>query len=106
MREIPRLSFEEFAARYCERQESTPKRLRTILQQQREHFHSDGFMLLECQMLDGCRLGELTILGYGGSHTFKTVPDHPITPRGLASDMSVVVALLDAQELDKNTKIE
>jgi hypothetical protein len=59
----------------------------------------DGWMLLECQVMDGSRLGSLTILPYGPNNTFARVPDHPISPRGLASDMSVVVGVLPAENL-------
>ena len=93
------LDFKRFAARYCARQDQTPEGLREVLRTQRARFKSEGFMLLECAMLDSSRLGELVIIGYGGDHTFKSVPDHPISPRGLASDMSVVVAVLPAEEV-------
>lgn len=35
----------------------------------------------------------------GPNNTFKQPPDHPVSPRGLASDMSVVVALLPYKNL-------
>lgn len=90
------LRFTEFAQRYCERQESTPEELRETLQKQDQRFKPDGFMLLECHQMDSTRCGEYTILPYGPNNTFKDVPNHPISPRGLASDMSVVVAVLPA----------
>ena len=97
--EIPHVSFDEFAVRYCERQEQTPDGLKAILLKQIDQFHPDGWMLLECAMLDSSRLGDLTILPFGPRCTHKSVPSHPISPRGLASDMSTVVAILPAKEL-------
>lgn len=94
----PALSFPDFAAKYCERQVRTPDGLKTILTRQKELYRPDGWFMLECAMLDSSRLGSLTILPYGGTATHKTVPDHPVSPRGLASDMSVVVAILKAED--------
>lgn len=93
----PKLTFAEFAAKYCERQEQTPEGLRAIFTRQKELYKPDGWMLLQCEMLDSSRIGQLTILPYGGTATYKEPPTRPISPRGLASDMSVVVALLPVQ---------
>jgi hypothetical protein len=93
------MTFDEMAALYCERQESSPAGLLAILQNQKTTYRPDGWMLLECQVMDGSRLGSLTILPYGPNNTFARVPDHPISPRGLASDMSVVVGVLPAENL-------
>ena len=98
---VPELSFADFAAKYCERQESTPENLKGIFTRQTELYHPDGWMLLECHMLDSSRMGSLTILPYGGTATHKVVPDRPVSPRGLASDMSVVVAILKAERLNE-----
>lgn len=88
------LGFDEFAKRYCERQQLEPDELLVKLQDIAKRYRPDGFMLLECQQLDSSRLGSYTILPYGGDSTYRTVPSGPISPRGLASDMSVVVAVL------------
>lgn len=101
MRTIETLDFKEFARRYCERQVQTPEGLYEILQAQKVRYNPDGFMLLQCEMMDSHLLGSLTILPYGPNNTYKTVPDHPLSPRGLCSDMSVVVALLPASEVVK-----
>jgi len=93
------LAFAEFAARYCERQDSTPAELLTTLKRQKESFRLEGWLLLECHVLDSSRLGSYTVLPYGPDNTYKAPPDHPVSPRGLASDMSVVVALLPASEV-------
>jgi hypothetical protein len=94
------LTYAEFAARYCELQEQTPDGLKAILQGQRDKYKPEGWFMLECQMLDSSRIGQLTILPYGPNNTFKTVPTHPVSPRGLASDMSTVCAVLPANGLD------
>ena len=96
---VPELTFEAFAEKYCERQMSSPIGLMGTLRTQRDKFRPVGWMMLECQMMDGSRLGELTILPFGPNNTFKAIPDHPISPRGLASDMSVVVAVLPMANL-------
>lgn len=93
----PKLTFPEFAAKYCERQQQSFAGLRAIFTRQKELYSPDGWMLLECHMLDSSRIGQFTILPYGGTATYKEVPDRPISPRGLASDMSVVVALLPVE---------
>ena len=93
------MTSQEFLAKYCETQENTPAALRVTLMAQKQRFNPDGFMLLECQMLDSSRLGSRVILPYGPNNTFKTVPDHPISPRGLASDTSVVIGILKADQL-------
>lgn len=86
----------DFAARYCERQEQTVEGLCEVLKAHIVRFKPEGFLLLECQILDSSYLGSLTILPYGPNNTYKTVPTHPLSPRGLASDMSIVVAVLPA----------
>ena len=96
----PTLTFAAFASRYCMRQDSTPDSLRATLRAQRERFAPIGWMLLECQMMDSSSMGALTILPYGPNNTFQAPPAGPVSPRGLASDMSVVVALLLAEDLD------
>ena len=95
---VPRLNFADFAAKYCERQEQTPDGLRTILEKQKQTYQPEGWFMLECQMLDSSRLGSLTILPYGPNNTFKVIPEHPVSPRGLASDMSVVCAVLEGKK--------
>lgn len=88
------LTFDEFARRYCERQESTKEELRETLLAQVHKFNPTGWMLLECQVLDSSLLGKYTILAYGPNNTFKEPLTRPYSPKGLTSDISVVVALL------------
>lgn len=90
---VPELSFEAFAAKYCERQEQTEAGLREILDDQKLRFRPYGWMLLECQDCTSSRAGSLAILPFGPDNKYHAIPDHPISPRGLASDMSAVVAV-------------
>lgn len=96
---IPAVSFNQFAAQYCETQECTPEKLREILEAQVANYQPNGFILLECAMMGSTRLGERCILPYGPNNTFKQIPTHPVSPRGIASDMSVVIAVLPASWL-------
>lgn len=99
----PTLTFAEFAKKYCDRQQQSFAGLRAIFTRQKELYNPDGWMLLECHMLDSSRIGSLTILPYGGTATYKEPPTHPISPRGLASDMSTVVALLPVGKFNEVT---
>jgi hypothetical protein len=90
--ETKQITQAELIALYCERQDSTHLGLLQILEAQHDKYHCIGHMLLECAVMDGSRLGEFTILPFGPNNTYKTIPDHPVSPRGLASDMSVVKA--------------
>lgn len=94
-----KMTWDEFSGEYCKRQEQTPNRLAMILESQIQGYESKGFMLLECQQLDSSRIGQYTILGFGGNHSYASIPDHPISPRGLASDMSVCVGYIDAADV-------
>ena len=93
-------TYKEFAARYCQSQHSTPENLYAALEAQQRGYSPDGWMLLECIDLSSSRLGSCVILPYGPNNTYKQPPTKPISPRGLASDMSVVVALLDSASLE------
>lgn len=98
---MKRMTFDELAALYCARQEQTPHGLRLIFEAQRDQYQPDGWMLLECTMLDSSRLGSLTILPFGPNNTHKKClgEGEVMSPRGLASDMSVCIGWLDAGDL-------
>ncbi len=102
MKQPETLTFDELAARYCDRQESTPAELRATLQEQRTRFDPDGFCLLECHQLDSSYVGQYALVAYGPRNTWKQPPARgkPVSPRGLASDMSVCVAIMLASGLD------
>ena len=87
---------QELIALYCESQNSTPEKLESILNVQTQQYRPKGFMLLRCDMMDSSYFASRTILPFGPNNTFKEIPDHPISPRGLASDMSVVEAWCEA----------
>lgn len=98
---MKRMTFDELAALYCARQEQTQHGLRLIFEAQHDRYNTDGWMLLECAMLDSSRLGSLTILPFGPNNTYKKCLDEGevMSPRGLASDMSVCIGWLDAGDL-------
>lgn len=93
------LQYGEFAARYCKRMENTPRDLYATLEAQQRMYQPDGWMLLECVDLASSRLGHYVILPFGPKNTYKEPPTRPISPRGLASDMSSVVAILKTEDL-------
>lgn len=92
-----KVSIEELARRYCESQESTTDDVLNRLEIVRGRFRPDGFMLLRCEDFCSSRFGHQVILPYGGAATFKSIPEHPVSPRGLASEMSVVVAYCEVE---------
>lgn len=94
-----RYTYEQLARRYCDRQESTPAELLGTLQAQKERYQPDGFLLAEAQLMDSSYFGSLVIFPYGPNNTFKTIPTTPFSPRGLASDTSVVVAYMPVEDL-------
>ena len=96
---MPELDWTTFAGRYCDRQDQTPDGLLAVLRGQRDRFAPDGWMLLECAEMSSRMLGSLAILPFGPRNTFTAVPDRPISPRGLASDISCVVGVLPAAAL-------
>lgn len=90
-----RITHQALIERYVDHQMNTvegTKRAMWTIQKNRE---VSGWCLLECQMLGGSRMGELTLLPYGPGCTYKAPPTHPVSPRGLASDMAVVVAVAE-----------
>lgn len=93
------MTFAEMAQAYCATQVSDPGELHQVLTVQRARYQPTGWLLLQCQQLDSIYLGQHVILPYGGTATLQTIPDHPVSPRGLASDMSVVVWVLPVEAL-------
>lgn len=89
----PVITRAELVSRYCERQKITPEALNLLLDAFAKRFQPTGFMLLEAQDMSSSWLGSLTIIPYGPNNSNKEPPTHPISPRGLASDMSVVIAI-------------
>ena len=87
------IPLEEMVDRYIERQDATAGEILSRLKAISVSYRAVGFMLLECQMMDSSMLGSLVILPFGGKSTFHVPPHHPVSPRGLASDTSTVVAV-------------
>lgn len=96
---IEKVSFEELARRYCERQISDPETLKKILQTQKKRYDPVGYLLLENQLMDSSRFGCLYVLPYGPRNTHKEIPEHPFSADGSASGTVVVVAVLEAKDL-------
>ncbi|MFO0825902.1 MAG: hypothetical protein U0792_22750 [Gemmataceae bacterium] len=94
-----KVPYAEFSTRYCERHDSTPERLLDVLKSQQQKWHPHGWVLLECHDLCSSRAGQLAIVPYGPDNTLTSIPDGPISPRGLASDLSVVILHLHATDL-------
>ena len=65
----------------------------TLLADRNKRLNPYGWLLLECQMFDSSRLGLRTLMSFGPENTWKSIPTHPVSPRGLASDMSVVLGV-------------
>ena len=101
-----KMTWVEFATRYCETQESEPDRLADILRRQIRNLDPDGFFLAECQMMDSGRYHSVVILPYGAKCTFHGIPDKPFSPRGLASDMSVAIGWIPARLVPKAGSVE
>jgi hypothetical protein len=96
---VEHVNFQEFARRYCERHVNSPTRLAETLREKNAAFKPTGWLLLECQDFASSRFGHYAILPYGGNATLQEIPDRPISPRGCASDISVVVAVIKAEEV-------
>lgn len=88
---------DEMIAEYCTRQDVTPEDIRYRLDVIAYRDAPDGFMLLECQDFASSHMGSYVMLPYGPKNTYHAPPTHPVSPRGLASDMSVVVATCPAR---------
>ena len=92
---VQQLDMEQFIQKYCDSQEITPADFAAILKRQHDQFNPDGWMMLQCQDMSSSYMGSLTVLPYGPCNTFKEPPTGCISPRGLASDMSSVIAITD-----------
>lgn len=96
------MTWKEFSEAYCETQMQSPKGLGVALDDVITRYNPDGFMLLECVVLDSSLLGQRVILPFGGSATWKELPKEGqcISPRGLASDMSQVVGWVSRMQVE------
>lgn len=96
---IDKMTWADFSARYCKSQDETPERLAARLRMHLHKYEPDGFFLAEAQLFDSSWFGTVVILPFGSQNTFKTVPDHPFSPRGLASDTSMAIGYIDAKDV-------
>lgn len=90
MSKAVRVTVDEMVREYITRMMGTVESVTKQLDDVSGRFQPDGFMLLECVMLDSSQCGHYVILPYGGRATYMDIPTTPVSPRGLASDMSVV----------------
>ena len=103
---VESLDFRSFARRFSPNGGMPPSELLTTLRKQRKDLNPTGWMLIECHMVDSSRFGDRMVIAYGPTCTIHEVPTHPFSPRGLASDMSVVVATMPVDNLPENDPIE
>lgn len=95
---MEKLSFADFAKKYCENKLTTPARLHALLAAQKDRYAPTGWFMAECQDMSSSRLGDRTIMVYGPDNSFKEIPTGVFSPRGLASDMSSAVAYTLAED--------
>lgn len=93
----PRKTWEEFSSRYCETQDSTPEILLGTLRAQIAQYNPTGFFMGEAQLMDSSWYRQVVILPFGPRNTYKEPPESTFTPRGLASDTSVVIGWIPAE---------
>lgn len=101
MNQPEKIGYCELLRRYLVTQEGTDESLKAQLDKVEDLFDPDGLMLVQAQIMGSSWYGQHVILPYGPQCTYKQVPDHPITPRGLASDTSVVVAVYEIKKQDE-----
>lgn len=95
------MTFKQLADTYCSRQVCTAEQLKQRLTEQAIKFQPEGWALMECHMMDSSALGSLWLAPYGPNNTLKEPPTTPLSPNGLASNMSVCIGILKATELGK-----
>jgi len=88
------VDFDTFAKQYCDKQDTPPDGLRSILRDQLDRYEPVGWVMMECQVLDTSKAGRLAIVPYGPSNTWQTIPQTPVSLDGTASGTSVPVAVL------------
>ena len=95
------LSFKDFAARYCETQESTPEKLAEIFKKQTSKFEPTGWFLSVCQDMGSSRLGNQVILPYGPNNSYKEIPANGLVrPHEGSGCTYTVVAVLSRESFD------
>lgn len=97
LKEETKLSVEEFAKLF---KEESPADLYPHLARHVEMLDPAGWFVGECQVLDSSSLGSTTVLPYGGRAAYQEPPVGVYSPRGLASDTSVVKGVLSRETYD------
>jgi hypothetical protein len=69
--QLPILGLNDFCTKYCEKQNKAITDLKQWLSCQREQYHPDGWMLLECQVPDSPLVGEYSIVPFGPNNTYQ-----------------------------------
>lgn len=94
---MEKVDLNELVRRYCETQDCEPPQVLERLKEIRRLFEPDGFFLAQAQDMSSSFFGTHVIIPYGGKSTFAAPPTGVFTPRGLASDSSVVTAVYEIQ---------
>lgn len=90
--EVEQITQTEIVSRYAETQQCSKEKLNKLLSQHREKYKPTGFLLLRCEGVGSPYFGLKEIIPFGPNHKVKEIPNHPISPRGLESDMSTIEA--------------
>lgn len=98
------LDREAFISRCAKNDLAVMAEIRIALQRTEDKFKPEGWVMLECQLLDSSNRGRLAIVPFGPNNTWKTIPEGPVSPGGLASDVSVVVAVCLVDKGDKRAE--
>lgn len=95
------LNFKDFAARYCETQESTPEKLAEIFKKQIGNFEPTGWFLSECHDMCSSKFGNQVILPYGPNNSYKEIPANGLVkPHAGSGCTYTVVATLSRESFD------
>lgn len=93
------VNYDQFDAMFRKGTDHPPDYLADALRTQAATYAPTGWFMLEVCDMWASRLGERRVVVYGENCTYKEVPTVAVSPRGLASDMSMVVAVLLADQL-------
>lgn len=102
---MKKMNWKEFSEKYLGPGKNTSARVSQeidlifSLQKQKEETQPTGWMLFECQDMSSSHMGETWILPYGPQNGYKEIPQHPVSLRGLASDMAIVIGILAPEDI-------
>lgn len=98
------LDRDAFIAKFADNDPDKMADVRIQLQRQQETYTPDGWVMVQCADLNASWSGQLNIVPFGPHNTWKEIPKGPVSPRGLASDTSVVVAVCLVDKGDKRAE--